>query len=207
MQMARRRLIAAGLGALCLAGCASGKTALPGTNAFGDLFGGGRVGRQGADSPFAPGTAGGEDVDGLTVGHRLMAAGEYELALRAYYRAASEQGATVDVLSAIGSADLKLGRLNQAELVLRDAIRKDERFVPAWNNLGVVLMDQGKYPEASRVFRTAYALDNGSSDLIRDNLRLALAKMNATEPDTPLPDSTFKLVRRGAGEYRLLTKQ
>lgn len=31
--------------------------------------------------------------------------------------------------------------------------------------------------------------------------------MNATEQDTPLPDSTFKLVRRGAGEYRLLTKQ
>lgn len=203
MRMARRRLILAGLGALCLAGCAGGKAALPGM----DLFGAGRLGQRGADSPFAPGTARGEDVDGLTVGHRLMAAGEYELALRAYYRAAAEQGATVDVLSAIGSADLKLGRLNQAETVLRDAIRKDERFVPAWNNLGVVLMDQGKYAEASRVFRTAYALDNGSSELIRDNLRLALAKMNATEQDTPLPDSTFKLVRRGAGEYRLLTKQ
>ena len=203
MRMARRRLILAGLGALCLAGCAGGKTALHGM----DLFGAGRLGQRGADSPFAPGTARGEDVDGLTVGHRLMAAGEYELALRAYYRAAAEQGATVDVLSAIGSADLKLGRLNQAEMVLRDAIRKDERFVPAWNNLGVVLMDQGKYAEASRVFRTAYALDNGSSELIRDNLRLALAKMNATEQDTPLPDSTFKLVRRGAGEYRLLTKQ
>lgn len=203
MRMARRRLILAGLGALCLAGCAGGKTALPGM----DLFGAGRLGQRGADSPFAPGTARGEDVDGLTVGHRLMAAGEYELALRAYYRAAAEQGATVDVLSAIGSADLKLGRLNQAETVLRDAIRKDERFVPAWNNLGVVLMDQGKYAEASRVFRTAYALDNGSSELIRDNLRLALARMNATEQDTPLPDSTFKLVRRGAGEYRLLTKQ
>lgn len=203
MRMARRRLILAGLGVLCLAGCAGGKAALPGM----DLFGAGRLGQRGADSPFAPGTARGEDVDGLTVGHRLMAAGEYELALRAYYRAAAEQGATVDVLSAIGSADLKLGRLNQAETVLRDAIRKDERFVPAWNNLGVVLMDQGKYAEASRVFRTAYALDNGSSELIRDNLRLALAKMNATEQDTPLPDSTFKLVRRGAGEYRLLTKQ
>lgn len=203
MRMARRRLILAGLGVLCLAGCAGGKAALPGM----DLFGAGRLGQRGADSPFAPGTARGEDVDGLTVGHRLMAAGEYELALRAYYRAAAEQGATVDVLSAIGSADLKLGRLNQAETVLRDAIRKDERFVPAWNNLGVVLMDQGKYAEASRVFRTAYALDNGSSELIRDNLRLALARMNATEQDTPLPDSTFKLVRRGAGEYRLLTKQ
>ena len=43
-----------------------------------------------------------------------MEAGEYELALKAYYRAGSEIGINSDVLSAIGSADLKLGRLNQA---------------------------------------------------------------------------------------------
>ena len=64
-------------------------------------------------SPFAPGAAEGEGIDGLIVGHRLMAAGEYELALKAYYRAAADKGATVDVLSAIGSADLKLGRLGR----------------------------------------------------------------------------------------------
>ena len=47
------------------------------------------------DSPFAPGVssrATDDSVDGLIVGHRLMAAGEYELALRAYYRAAVDQG-------------------------------------------------------------------------------------------------------------------
>ena len=31
-------------------------------------------------------------VDGLLVGHRLMDAGEYELALRAYFRAGAEPG-------------------------------------------------------------------------------------------------------------------
>jgi len=46
--------------------------------------------QQEAESPFAPpGVAQGEAVDGLTVGHRLMAAGEFELALEAYYRAAA----------------------------------------------------------------------------------------------------------------------
>jgi hypothetical protein len=40
-----------------------------------------------------PGTdRAGSGVDGLTVGHRLMEAGEYELALKAYLRAAAEQG-------------------------------------------------------------------------------------------------------------------
>ena len=92
-----------------------------------------------------------------------MAAGEYELALKAYYRAASVQGVNSDVLSAIGSADLKLGRLNQAEKILRRALEEEPSFVPAVNNLGVVLMEEGKYGEARAVFQQAFALDSGKS--------------------------------------------
>lgn len=151
-----------------------------------------------------PGVDGNRDyVDGLVVGHRLMASGEYELALKAYYRAAAAQGLTVDVLSAVGSANLKLERLNQAEEVLRRAIEKDETFVPAWNNLGVVLMETGQFGEAERVFRTAFALDSGESDSIRENLLLALAKLENPGYDQE-NNTTFALVRRGRGEYRLL---
>ena len=161
--------------------------------------------QQRSKSPYAPGTAtNGDEVDGLIVGHRLMAAGEYELALKAYYRGAVEHGATVDVLSAIGSADLKLGRLGQAERMLRDAIKVDETFVPAWNNLGVVLMEKGEVAEASLVFKTAFALDSGQSDEIRNNLRLALAKLENPAYDPP-QESNFSLVRRGNGQYLLLT--
>ena len=142
-----------------------------------------------------------KSIDGLTVGHRLMEAGEYELALKSYLRAASEQGATVDVLSAIGSANLQLGRLNQAEQVLRKAIEVDETFPPAWNNLGVVLMEQGKYGEASRVFRVAFALDSGQSEEIRENLRLALANME--NPTYSAPEE-YRLVRRGPGSFQIL---
>ncbi len=59
------------------------------------------------DDPFAPGVAGESDIDGLLVGHRLMAAGEFELALNAYQRAAAQQGLNPDTLSAIGSANLR----------------------------------------------------------------------------------------------------
>ena len=159
---------------------------------------------QSSDSPFAPvgRDPQGIAVDGLTVGHRLMAAGEYELAIDAYSRAALEQGLTVDVLSSLGSANLKLGRLGRAEALLRDAIEEDETFPPAWNNLGVVLMEKGEYGEASRVFRTAFALDSGQSAEIRDNLRLALAKIE--NPTYSEPHNNFALVRRGTGEYALL---
>ena len=145
-----------------------------------------------------------EAVDGLEVGHRLMAAGEFELALRAYLRGASEQGATVDVLSALGSANLKLGRLGQAEQLLRRAIEADQRFVPAWNNLGVVLMETQRHGEARQVFRTAFALDSGRSDEIRENLRLAIAKTE--DPGYSAEnDNNLRLVRRGQGRFLLLS--
>lgn len=158
-------------------------------------------------SPFAPhGPVRGEEaVDGLIVGHRLMAAGEHELALKAYYRAAADHGLTVDVLSGIGSANLHLGRLGQAERILRRAIDVDETFVPAWNNLGVVLMERGEIGEASRVFQTAFALDSGHSDAIRENLRRSLAMLE--EPSYDEKDTgNFSLVRRGHGQYLLLSK-
>jgi Flp pilus assembly protein TadD len=151
-----------------------------------------------AGGVYAPGVAREAGVDGLVVGHRLMAAGEYELALDAYMRAAGEEGLNVDTLSAMGSANLRLGRLNQAEALLRRAVDEDAGFAPAWNNLGVVLMERGKTGEAAEAFRRAYATDNGNSDQIRDNLRLALAKLeDPFYTASQEVDEEFLLVRRG----------
>jgi Flp pilus assembly protein TadD len=153
-----------------------------------------------------PVDARGEAVDGLTVGDRLMDAGEYELALKAYLRAASEEGADADVLTAIGAANLKLGRLGQAEQILRRAVEADPDSVPALNNLGVVLIEQGKAGEAKRVFEQAYALDSGETESIRENLRLAIARSELTVyPDAEDP-SVFSLVREGEGEAPILSE-
>ncbi len=160
----------------------------------------------GNGNPFAPAGVkqGQASVDGLLVGHRLMEAGEFELALKAYLRAAAQHGLNVDVLSAIGSANLRLGRLGQAERQLREAVKEDPSFAPAWNNLGVVLMEQGNNGEAARVFKTAFALDSGESAEIRENLRLALE--NLEDPVYSEPETiNFALVRRGFGEYLLLS--
>lgn len=142
--------------------------------------------------------------DGLLVGHRLMAAGEYELALRAYLRSASEQGINVDVLSAIGSANLKLDRLGQAEQILRRALEEDPTFVPALNNLGVVLMERGKFGEAKLVFQQAYALDSGQTDAIRENLRLAIARLDGLVYEDNQEEPVFELLLQdGSGTLSL----
>ena len=149
----------------------------------------------------------GETVDPLIVGHRLMAAGEYELALKAYYGAAAEHGVNADTLSAVGSANLRLGRLGQAEQILRRALEMDPKFVPALNNLGVVLMERGQPGEARVVFQQAYGLDSGQSDSIRQNLMRAIAATEANVYDAPKEEEgEFQLVRREKGQYVLLTQ-
>lgn len=149
----------------------------------------------------------GEAVDGMTVGHRLMDAGEHELALKAYLRAASETGINADVLSSIGSANLALGRLGQAEKMLKRALELDPNFVPAVNNLGVVKMEQGQTGEARVLFQRAFALDSGETDSIRENLMLAIAQSEANvyDPQQEEQKGGFRLVRQEKGKYVLLS--
>ncbi|WP_233145647.1 tetratricopeptide repeat protein [Phaeobacter sp. 22II1-1F12B] len=155
------------------------------------------------DTPYAPGTdPKGEAVDGVEVGNRLISAGQYELALDAFTRAALEQGMTPEILSGFGSANLGLGRLGQAEELMRRSVKEAPDWPEAWNNLGVVLMEKGETAEAEQVFRKAYALDNGQSDSIRDNLRLALAKTEVSV-HTETQNEDFKLVQRGEGDFLL----
>jgi Flp pilus assembly protein TadD len=110
---------------------------------------------------------------------------------------------TADVLGALGTANLQLGRLGQAEKQLRDAIELDEDYFEAWNNLGVVLLETDRTPEAVQILRKAFALSNGDSDEIRDNLRLALAKFDNSQYTEE--QNTYKLVGRGGGNYLLRT--
>jgi Flp pilus assembly protein TadD len=77
-------------------------------------------------------------------------------------------------------------------------------FPAAWNNLGVILMERGKYGEAAEIFRRAFATDNGNSDQIKENLRISLALVEDPFYDHGQNDDV-KLVRRGSGDYVILT--
>lgn len=178
---------------LLLAACAS---------TGGGLFSGGDVSR---NTPYGANPRE-EGVDGLIVGHRLMESGEYELALKAYLRAAAKHGLTADVLSGLGSANLQLGRLHQAETLLRQATDEDPNSVPALNNLGVVLMERANYGEARVFFQRAFAADSGQTDAIRENLKQAIAKTEDNVYDDVEEKPRFTLVRRGASTYELLSE-
>ena len=156
-----------------------------------------------ADDPLtAPGfVRGSGGVDPLIVGDRLLAAGEPELALNSYIRAAGERaGPTTEIKIAMAQANIGLGRLNQAERLLREAVAEEPRNAPAMNNLGVVLMELGQTGEAHRVFRTAFALQ--PSPEILENLRVSGAKIENSGYTQP-QDNAFTLTRGDDGIYGL----
>ena len=153
------------------------------------------------DGLYAPGVDLSKTAtDGAEVGQRLLEVGQYELELEAFNRAALEQGLTAEILNGMGTANLGLGRLGQAETLLRRAVEKDEQWPEAWNNLGVLLMEKGEITEAEHVFRKAFALDDGQNDSIRENLRLALAKSENSD-NTSVQNNDYKLVQRGSSDY------
>ena len=158
------------------------------------------------NGPYAPGVNHRkQSVDGIEVANRLMAAGEFELAIDAFTRAALDQGMSSEILLGMGTANLGLGRLGQAENLLRRATDEEPDFPAAWNNLGVILLEKGEYGEASEVFRRAFATDNGNSEQIRLNLARALANLEDPDYDPEQQNQDFKLVRRGTGDFIILT--
>ena len=66
----------------------------------------------------------------------------------------------------------------------------------------------GKVPEARVVFQQAFAQDSGKTDSIRDNLKRAIAMTENSiysEPNEKEEPHRFNLVRRGQGEFVLLS--
>ncbi|MEO0859845.1 MAG: tetratricopeptide repeat protein [Pseudomonadota bacterium] len=144
-----------------------------------------------------------KEIDPLIVGDRLLEAGEAELALASYMRAAAQDGLTDDVRLSISLANIRLGRLGQAENVLRDVLRSDPKNAKAMNNLGVVLLERNELGEAHSLFRAAFALQ--PTPEIRDNLRVSSEKLEQRKRVLAHTeeDDAFTLSRRANGVYDL----
>ena len=110
----------------------------------------------------------------MVEGRLKLAMGDYEPASRAFTYATIKRPEDAIAEGYLGESLYRLGRLKQAEPHLRRAVELDPALVPAWNNLGLVLLDTGRNREAVRVLRRAYALDSGRTDAIRMNLTRAM---------------------------------
>jgi protein O-GlcNAc transferase len=80
----------------------------------------------------------------------------------------------------LGNAYLAQGRLDEAEVCYRKALKLNPGYVDAHNNLGNVLKEKEKFQESIHSYRTALRLDSSRSE-IHNNLGLCLERLGEYE--------------------------
>jgi len=171
------------------------------------LIAGLALGACAATGPFrAPGPPAEPPPGGfLAEGLRLLEVGSLQGAERAFIRSLRTEDRPAAALTGAGLAAARRGLLRKAHRFFRQAHDLAPGSPVANNNLGVVLYRLGRYAEARRAFRTAFAVSSGKSDMALYNMELAEAAL-AREAPRPDPAVTHGLQRLGSSEYRLFEK-
>ncbi len=147
----------------------------------------------------------GQTYSYLTLGKRMLAAREPNLALKAFLTSMSVEGISSEAMTGAGIATQQQGLLTSARRYFEQARELAPDSVIAHNNLGVVLYKLKEYYPARNAFRRAYALSNGKSEMAERNLNLAEAEVARMEkvPKTD-PAITHDVIRLGTSEFRLI---
>ncbi|MBM2574852.1 tetratricopeptide repeat protein [Jannaschia sp. Os4] len=131
----------------------------------------------------------------------LMMIGRAEAALEHATRAAGHAGLTPEVVRAMARANVGLGRLGQAERLLRPLAESAPGDAAVQSEFGRVLLALDRPAEASRVLRLAFALDPEDT-LARDGLSESLARLGEPGYDAG-HNEAFTLGHEGGGLYVL----
>ncbi|MGR3541358.1 MAG: tetratricopeptide repeat protein [Hasllibacter sp.] len=145
-----------------------------------------------------------EPEDALTRGLTAAALGDHEGAITLYSRGRLGRPDDARLLAAQGESVRALGRVGQAEPLLRRALAADPDLPAAWNALGLLLLDTDRPAEAVRALERAFALTRGSSAAIRANLSRAMEIRDAAVYASP-EEASATLTYRGGGDYLLST--
>ena len=141
----------------------------------------------------------------LSVGKRLLAAGEPDLAIKAFLRSINNEGVSAQAMTGAGIGYQRQGLLTTARRYFEQATRLAPNSTITHNNLGVVLYKLKEYYPARNEFRSAFALSNGTSEMAERNLNRTETMIAAIEtiPETDLAIS-HGVINLGGGEYRLV---
>ena len=141
----------------------------------------------------------------LTIGKRLLTAGEHELAMQAFERSLVLEGPSAEAMTGAGLAAEAQGLLTMAARYFEKARDLAPASVVAHNNLGVVLFRLDEPYRARQAFLTAFALSDGTSPMAMQNLRLSEQVIAEREAKLAVVDAAmnFRVDRRGSSEFKL----
>jgi tetratricopeptide (TPR) repeat protein len=111
----------------------------------------------------------------LALGQLLRSAGDFAQALELFRQHRQMIPDDPQALAEIGGSLIDLGRLDEAESVLREVLRQTND-VDARQNLGFVLASRGRLAEGIREYEQALAQDPNRED-VRTNLAVALIRV------------------------------
>jgi len=141
----------------------------------------------------------------LSLGRRLLVAGEPDLAMKAFLTSMSAEGISAEAMTGAGIAAQQQGLLTSARRYFEQARELAPESVIAHNNLGVVLYKMKEYYPARNEFRRAYALSSGKSEMAERNLNRAEATIARMEKVTKTdPAISHEVIRLGTSEFRLM---
>lgn len=149
-----------------------------------------------------------------TLGQELLSLGELPRAGRELARALEEAPAGApergSILTHLGHALGRLGRVEEAVEILRRAVQEAPELPEARTNLGVALEIRGRTGEAERLYRQALELDPGSPEAHLNLARLLAAAgrgedarhhseraLEALPPDSPRARALERSLGRG----------
>jgi Tfp pilus assembly protein PilF len=141
----------------------------------------------------------------LSVGKRLLAAREPDLAIKAFQRSINNEGVSAQAMTGAGIGYQRMGLLTTARRYFEQATFLAPNSTITHNNLGVVLYQMKEYYLARDEFRTAFAISNGASEMAESNLNRTEAIIAAIElaPETDQAIS-HDVIRLGGGEFQLV---
>lgn len=145
----------------------------------------------------------------LTIGKRLLRAGESELARSAFERSLLIDGVSAEAMTGAGIAAENQGLITMAARYFERARELAPDSVVAHNNLGVVRYRLKEYYRARQAFQAAFALSDGRNGLALRNLRLSEQAIAEIEAGRNYVDPTinFEVRRLGSSEFELIESE
>ena len=111
----------------------------------------------------------------LLLADALYDTGDTKAALTMYAQINTAKPGSAAALDGIGRCHLRNHNLAAAEASLRSSIKADKTFVPAYNNLAVVLEKMNKRSEAIALLEKAASMDGNNADVQKNLKRMRSA--------------------------------